>query len=187
MLVTWVTHVTAGITHVLSQGLPMLPVTCMCYPSALVVVCFWYHRCNPWGVTRVAMPLSKSTLSLVTPCVTFHVTPSPSHFVSSYPIVAWRTVMHAQSLPSLPCKKHNCAVGQLFLLRSSFQFSMPLVGTTTRGVPMNIAKSTLEPSAPFLYFASASGTYKQRRVHSVPQGDKNHLAEVVRSKPGRRI
>ena len=43
----------------------MLPVTCMCYPSALVVNCFCYHRCNPWGVTRVTMPPSNPTLSLL--------------------------------------------------------------------------------------------------------------------------
>ena len=83
----------------------MLRVTCMCYPSAVVVVvCFCYHCCNPWGVTRVGMPLSNSTSSLVTSPVTFHVTRSPSHFVFSYPIVAGHTVMHAQSLPSVPCK-----------------------------------------------------------------------------------
>ena len=136
------------------------------------VVCFCYHRCNSWGVTRVAMPFSNSTWSLVTPCVTFHVTPSPTHFVSSYPIVAGHRVMHAQYLPSLPCKKHHCAVGQLFLLRSSFWFSMPLVETTTVGVQMNMAKCNLEPSAPLAYFASASGIYKHRRAHNVPQGDK---------------
>ena len=37
---------------------------------------------------------------------------------------------------------------------------------------MHIAMSTLEPSAPLAYFASASGIYKHRRVHSVPRGDK---------------
>ena len=114
MLVTWVTHLTVGVTHALPEILPMIPGTCVSYPSALVVVRFCYHRCNPWGVTRVAMPLSNSTLSVVTPCVTFQVTPSPSHFVSSYPIMAGHMVMHAQSLPSVPCKKHHCAVGQLF-------------------------------------------------------------------------
>ena len=37
---------------------------------------------------------------------------------------------------------------------------------------MHIAMSALEPSAPLAYFASASGIYKHRRVHSVPRGDK---------------
>ena len=37
---------------------------------------------------------------------------------------------------------------------------------------MHIAMSTLEPSAPLAYFASASGIYKHRRVHGVPRGDK---------------
>ena len=35
-----------------------------------------------------------------------------------------------------------------------------------------MAKSNLEPSAPLAYFASASGIYKHRRGHNVPQGDK---------------
>ena len=75
---------------------------------------------------------------------------------------------YAQSLPSLPCSKHDNAALLLFLLHSSFEVSMPTVETSTIGAQMNIAQSTLEPSAALAYFASALGIYKHRRVHNVP-------------------